>query len=227
MLQHFLDFRLEVVTRRLENELSILRRQIHRLEAFEKIYGALDETIELIRNSEGRADAEAKLRARFMLDEEQSSAILEMRLYRLAKLEIRQVQSELEKKRTRASECEETLHDHEALWDLVRDDLKAVRARYGDERKTTLVGPQKEVDFSPESYILKEETWLIVTRLGRVKRQRGFSDLSSIRVPEGDEVGWAIRTDTRKTATFFTQNGSAYSVYIGELPATTGYGDFL
>jgi DNA gyrase subunit A len=227
MLQHFLDFRLEVIQRRIEHELTILRRQIHRLEAFEKIYGALDEAISLIRESDGRADAESRLQTRFKIDAEQASAILEMRLYRLAKLEIAHVRSELKKKRGRAAECQSTLADQEVLWDMVRDELRAVRTKYGDDRKTSLVGPQQESDFSPESYILKESTWLIVTRLGRVKRQRGFSDVSSIRVPEGDAVGWAIYTDTRKTVTVFTQSGSAYSAYVGDLPATTGYGDPL
>ena len=164
---------------------------------------------------------------RFELDQEQASAILEMRLYRLAKLEIAHVQDELAKKRKRAAECESILADQEALWDIVKEELKEVRSKYGDERRTTIVGPQKESDFSAEAYILKEQTWLIVTRYGRVKRQRGFSDIGSIRVPEGDEVGWAIYTNTRRTATFYTQAGSAYTTYVGEIPATTGYGDPL
>lgn len=227
VLQHFLDFRLEVTQRRLKHELRNLKRQIHRLEAFEKIYGSLDEAIALIRESDGRADAESKLMKRFELDQEQASAILEMRLYRLAKLEIVQVQDELAKKRKRAAECEATLADESALWDIVKEELKEVRSKYGDERRTAIVGPQQETDFSAEAYILKEQTWLIVTRYGRVKRQRGFSDVSSIRVPEGDEVGWAIYTDTRKTATFYTQAGSAYTTFVGDIPATTGYGDPL
>ncbi|MAD60953.1 MAG: DNA topoisomerase [Myxococcales bacterium] len=227
VLRYFLDFRLEVTQRRLQHELRNLKKQIHRLEAFEKIYGSLDEAIALIRESDGRADAEAKLMKRFELDQEQASAILEMRLYRLAKLEIAHVQAELTKKRKRAAECEALLADEPALWDIVKDELKEVRSKYGDERRTSIVGPQKETDFSAEAYILKEQTWLIVTRYGRVKRQRGFSDISSIRVPEGDEVGWAIYTDTRKTATVYTQAGSAYTTYVGEIPATTGYGDPL
>jgi len=164
---------------------------------------------------------------RFELDQEQAAAILEMRLYRLAKLEIVHVQDELAKKRSRAAECEALLADESALWDMVKDELKEVRTKYGDERRSIIVGPQKDTEFSAESYILKEQTWLIVTRYGRVKRQRGFNDISSIRVPEGDEVGWAIYTDTRKTATFYTQTGSAYTTFVGELPATTGYGDPL
>lgn len=227
MLQHFLDFRFEVTQRRIAHELAILRRQLHRLEAFEKIYGALDEAIELIRQSEGRTDAERRLCERFDLDEEQASAILELRLYRLAKLEIAQVQAELEKKRIRAAECEAILRDENALWDLIRDELRDVRTKYGDDRVTLLVGPQESEEFSAEAYILKEQTWLIVSKLGRVKRQRGFSDLSSIRVPEGDAVSWALYTDTRKTATFYTQTGSAYTALVGEIAATTGYGDPL
>lgn len=227
ILRHFLDFRFEVTRRRLEYELGVLRRQIHRLEAFEKIYGALDEAISLIRESDGRADAEAKIMTRFQLDQEQAAAILEMRLYRLAKLEIAQVQEELSKKRARAAECVAILADDDAMWDIVKEELKEVRTKYGDDRRTLLVGPQENNEFSAESYILKEQTWLITTRNGRVKRQRGFTDVNSIRVPEGDEVGWAIYTDTRKTATFYTQGGSAYTTYVGELPATTGYGDPL
>ncbi len=227
ILRYFLDFRLEVTQRRLQYELNVLRRQIHRLEAFEKLYGALDEAITLIRESDGRAAAESKLMVRFQLDQEQAAAILEMRLYRLAKLEIVQVRDELTKKRSRAAECEALLADEPAMWEIVKDELKEVRAKYGDERRTTLVGPQEDSDFSAESYILKEQTWLIVTRNGRVKRQRGFSDVSSIRVPDGDEVGWAVYSDTRKTATFYTQSGSAYTIFVGELPATTGYGDPL
>jgi DNA gyrase subunit A len=227
ILHHFLDFRMEVVRRRLEHELAQLKRAIHRLEAFEIIYGALDEAIKLIRESDGRADAELRLRARFLLDEYQAQTILDMRLYRLAKLEIVQVRQELSEKRAKAAQLEKLLADQDALWTLVRDELKEVRSRYGDARLTEIVGPQLEADFSPEDYILKEQGWLIVSRQGRVKRQRGFSDLSAIRVPEGDEVGWAFFTDTRKTATFFTQSGSAYTILIGEIPSTTGYGDPL
>ena len=225
LLNHFLTFRMQVVKRRLNHILAQLKKAIHRLEAFEIIYGALDEAIELIRKSEGRADAQNRLMHRFDLDESQAQSILDLRLYRLAKLEIIQVQSELKDKRQKAEEHQRLLGDEEALWNLIRDELREVRKQYGDERKTLVSGPQDDLEFSPEAYIVKENTWVIVSRKGRVKRQRGFSELSAIRVPEGDEVGWAFYTDTRKTITFFTQNGSAYSHLIGDLVSTTGYGD--
>ena len=89
MLEHFLDFRFEVVTKRASStSCEQLRRRIHILEGFENIFDALDETIRIIRRSEGKQDAAQKLMKRFGLDDEQVDAILELKLYRLAKLEI-------------------------------------------------------------------------------------------------------------------------------------------
>jgi DNA gyrase subunit A len=64
-----------------------------------------------------------------------------------------------------------------------------------------------------------------VSRQGRLKRQKRFSEVSSIRVPDGDEVGWVVRTDTRKTVTFYTNLGSAYVLRVDDITQTTGYGD--
>src|ERR671920_24075 len=85
MLRYFLNFRLDVVTRRLEHELEALRRRIHILEGFEKVFDALDEILKIVRKSEGKQDAAAQIISRFSLDAEQTDAILELKLYRLAK----------------------------------------------------------------------------------------------------------------------------------------------
>ncbi|MDP2052962.1 MAG: DNA gyrase subunit A, partial [Acidobacteriota bacterium] len=95
MLWHFLHFRLEVVTNRLEHEFEQLSRRIHILEGFEKVFDALDEIIRIIRKSDGKADSAEKIMARFSLDAEQTDAILELKLYRLARLEIQVIQTEL------------------------------------------------------------------------------------------------------------------------------------
>ncbi|HWB29049.1 MAG TPA: DNA topoisomerase (ATP-hydrolyzing), partial [Vicinamibacterales bacterium] len=92
VLWHFLDFRFHVVTRRLEHELAALQKRMHILEGFEKIFDALDEIIRLIRKSEGKQDAAEKIMKRFSLDAEQTDAILELKLYRLARLEILVIQ---------------------------------------------------------------------------------------------------------------------------------------
>src|SRR4029450_8578988 len=86
ILWHFLHFRLEVVTSRLEHELEALNKRMHVLEGFEKVFDALDEIIKIIRKSGGKADSAAKIMKRFDLDAEQTDAILELKLYRLARL---------------------------------------------------------------------------------------------------------------------------------------------
>src|SRR4051812_8467734 len=99
ILRHFLDFRFDVVTRRLDYDLKEVQRRLHILEGFEKVYDALDEMIRIIRKSEGKEDAAGKLIKRFKLDDEQADAILEMKVYRLARLEILVIEKELKEKR--------------------------------------------------------------------------------------------------------------------------------
>src|SRR5258708_38261941 len=102
ILQHFLDFRLEVVTRRLQHELANLLLRIHILEGFAIVFKNLDEAIRIIRASDGKADAAPKLIARFALSEAQADAVLETKLYRLGKLEIKEILDELAAQRKRA-----------------------------------------------------------------------------------------------------------------------------
>src|SRR5918993_522837 len=116
MLWHFLHFRLEVVTSRLEHELEQLKRRIHLLEGFEKVFDALDEIIRIIRKSDGKADSAEKIMKRFELDADQTDAILELKLYRLARLEILVIQNELTDKRKRARQIAALLKDEDSRW---------------------------------------------------------------------------------------------------------------
>jgi DNA gyrase subunit A len=120
ILWHFLHFRLEVVTNRLDHELESLKRRIHILEGFEKVFDALDEIIKIIRKSDGKADSAEKIMKRFELDADQTDAILELKLYRLARLEILVIQNELADKRKRAKQISALLKDDEGRWQIVR-----------------------------------------------------------------------------------------------------------
>ena len=131
ILQQFLDFRLEIVTRRLQYELRILLERIHILEGFAIVFKNLDEAIAIIRASEGKADAAPKLMARFELSELQADAILETKLYRLGKLEIRDIMNELAQKRKRAKEIQQLLKDEPALWEMIRGELKEISQTFG------------------------------------------------------------------------------------------------
>ena len=225
VIRHFLDFRMEVVVRRLQHDLEKLERRIHLLRGFEKIFNALDEAIELIRSSSDKQDAAGKIIDRFDLDEEQADAILETKLYRLSKLEIDAIRSELEEKERQAQELRELLADEDARWQLIRDELREVKDAFDTERRSHVAGPDEVHDYSEEDYIIDEDRYVIVSRDGWVKCQGSYSDLSAIRVRDGDEVGWVVPGSTRATVAFFTNFGRAYTTRIDELPNTTGYGD--
>src|SRR5690606_16504219 len=153
ILRHFLAFRMEVVVRRLEHELAQLEKRIHILRGFEKIFDALDEAIKIIRSSNDKADAAQRLMHRFGLDDEQADAILEIKLYRLAKMEIEAIRKELKEKLARAREIRELLEDEEARWQVVRGELEEVAKTFGTERKTEIAGPDERLEYTAEDYI--------------------------------------------------------------------------
>jgi DNA gyrase subunit A len=226
MLLHFLDFRLEVVTRRLRHELENLLRRIHILEGFAIVFDHLDEAIRIIRASDGKPDAAPKLMERFGLSDLQADAVLETKLYRLGKLEIKDILDELASKRGRAAEIEALLADEPARWKIVKDELRQIRSAYGDERRTKLLdAPPVQVEYREEDYIVDEDAWVIVTRDGWVKRQKSFADVPSIRVRDDDQVGWVYRSRARQTVTFFTDRGAAYTMRANDIPLTTGHGE--
>ncbi len=225
ILVHFLDFRMEVVTRRLRHELDGLLRRIHILEGFAIVFNDLDEAIRIIRDSNGKADAAPKLIDRFRLSEEQAEAILETKLYRLGKLEIKDILDELAIRRQRADEVQALLDDEPARWKLIREEIKAISKKYGDARRTLIEGPAEPVEYREEDYIVDEDAWVIVTQAGWIKRQRSFNDLASIRVRDDDAVGWIQRSKARQTVTFFTDRGIAYTLRVNDIPLTTGHGE--
>jgi DNA gyrase subunit A len=224
ILWHFLHFRLEVVTARLEHELDGLRRRIHVLEGFEKVFDALDEIIRIIRKSDGKADAAEKIIKRFTLDAEQTDAILELKLYRLARLEILVIQNELADKRKRARQIAALLKDEDARKALVRDEIAEIQKKYGDKRRTAIEAAE-EVSFTEDDFIVEEDNVAIVSRDGWVKRQKEVRDLSTTRLREGDAVLATVQGSTRATAVFFSNFGAAYTSRIIDVPASTGYGE--
>ncbi|ACY14680.1 DNA gyrase/topoisomerase IV subunit A [Haliangium ochraceum] len=225
MLRHFLDFRYEVTERRYQFELAALLRRIHILEGFVVIFDALDETIRIIRRSDGRQDAAQKIMKKFGLDKEQVDAILELRLYRLAKLEINIIREELADKRSQAKSIEAILRSEKKLWGVVKTELGEVAELLGDARRTKTGGAAAELEFDADAYIIDEDAHVVLTRDGWLKRQRELKDPTSTRLREGDEVMAVLAGSTKEHVAFFTNYGSAYVIKIYDVPATSGYGD--
>jgi DNA gyrase subunit A len=225
ILWHFLHFRLEVITKRLEHELAALKKRIHLLEGFEKVFDALDEIIRMIRKSDGKADSADKIMKRFELDADQTDAILELKIYRLARLEILIIRNELEEKRKRARQIAGLLKNEDSRWKLVRSELDEVQQKYGDKRRTLIASDTAEPEYSADDFIIEEDNVVIVSRDGWVKRQKEVKDLTTTRLREGDSVLAAFGGSTRATCAFFTNFGVAYTARIIDVPASTGYGE--
>src|SRR5690242_16464249 len=157
ILWHFLHFRLDVVTRRLEHELQALKKRVHILEGFEKVFDALDEILKIVRKSEGKADAAAAIIKRFALDAEQTDAILELKIYRLARLEILLIRKELEDRRRRVRQINTLLKDEGSRWDIVRVEIEEIQKKYGDPRRTSIASDEGEAEYTAEDFIVEED----------------------------------------------------------------------
>jgi DNA gyrase subunit A len=226
ILREFLKFREEVVTRRFEFELAELERRIHILQGFVAIFDALDEAIRIIRKSDGKADAAAKLGKRFDLDDVQTDAILELKLYKLAKLEIQAIIDELKEKQARAKEIRAILKDKKRLWKVIRGEIVEVAERFEDKRRTKVGGGGgDEVEFVAEDFIVDEEVTVILSRDGWLKRVREVKDISATRLREGDAVLAVVRGSTKEAIAILSNFGSAYVIRVNDVPASTGYGE--
>jgi DNA gyrase subunit A len=225
MLEHFLDFRINVTQRRFEHDLKKLQERIHILDGFVKIFDALDETIKIIRASDGKEDAAQKIIKRFKLDELQTDAILELKLYKLAKLEINIIRDELDKKAAEAKRIKKILNSDEKLLDVVISELEEISKTYGTPRRTKTGGVGEEQEFDADAFIVDEDANVVVTHDGWIKRVRELKDPTSTRTREGDAVTHVLPGSTKEKVIFFTNRGSAYVIKINDITATTGYGD--
>src|SRR5262245_32676326 len=220
MLEHFLDFRIIVTERRFQYQLEQLKKRIHILDGFVTIFDALDETIKIIRASDGKEDAAQKIIKRFKLDEIQVDAILELKLYKLAKLEINVIREELDAKTAEAKRIEKILKSDEKLLDVVRSELEEVAKEYGTPQRTKTGGASEEMEFDADAFIVEEDANVVVTRDGWIKRVRELKDPNQTRTREGDAVTHVLPGSTKEKVIFFTNRGSAYALKINDIAAT-------
>src|SRR5687768_15635993 len=243
ILWHFLHFRLEVVTKRLVHELEQLRKRIHTLEGFAFAFDILDDLIKIIRASDGKADAADRILKKYGvaphgprkpkddgLDPEQVDDILELKLYRLARLEINLIREELAEKNKRSKEIRRLLDEQEASgrWGIVRQEIEELARTFGKEpknkRRTLMEAAENEVEYSAEDFIVAEDNHVLVTADGWVKRQKEINP-ETTRLREGDRILSLVAGSTRAAITFFSNYGTAYTCRIIDVPATTGYGE--
>jgi len=224
-LRHFLDFRAEVVVRRATYDLAQAEARAHLLEGFEIALDNLDEVISIIRASQSTADARSRLMERFELSERQTNAILEMRLRALTALERQRVLDELDEIRAKIADLKDLLASDVRILDVAVKEVQAISDRFGDDRKTELVGPVEGI--STEDLIVEEDMVVTVSNSGYIKRnplsqyraqRRGGKGVKGMAAREADFVERLFVASTHAYILFFTTRGRAHWLKVHELP---------
>ena len=162
--------------------------------------------------------------AAFRLDEAQAEAILETRLYQLARLEVDKIKNEQAEKEKRAAELRALLSNEKNRWAVIRAELQELSKRYGDKRRSALRAGE-ELAYDPEAYIVHEEATVVLSRDGWLKRLRELKDPTSTRLREGDAIHSVLIGTTRDRLALFTNKGVSYILKVYDVPASTGYGE--
>lgn len=225
MLEHYIDFQVDVVTRRTVFHLKKAKERAHILEGLKVALDFIDEVISILRSSKTISDGRQALSERFGLDDLQTQAIVQMPLGRLTGLERDKIEQEIALLHNKIKEFEEILANHEKLLGIVKDEAIAVRNKFADDRRTEIVPVTGEVDV--EDLIPREECVLTMTRFGYVKRQkmdsyklqkRGGRGVSGMTRREEDTACEMFVTNTHDYVMFFTNMGKMYRLKCYEIP---------
>src|SRR4051812_7041017 len=225
VIRHYVDHQIDVLVRRTRFQLRKARERLHVLEGLLIALDHLDEVIELIRNSASADSARGELMERFELSEIQATAILDMQLRRLAALERQRIIDEAAELRTRIADLEDLLARPERQRRVIGEELAEVVEKYGDERRSKIVGYEGEMGL--EDLIAQEDVVVTVTRGGYAKRtktdlyrsqRRGGKGIQGAQLREDDIVEHFFVTTTHHWLLFFTNKGRVYRAKAHELP---------
>jgi DNA gyrase subunit A len=225
IIEHFVEFRREVVRRRTEFELRKAEARAHILEGLKIALDHLDEVIKLIRGSKSPAEARQGLIVQFGLSQVQAQAILDMQLQRLTGLERQKILDELLELMKTIERLRAILSSEELLIQLVIGELHAVRDKFGDDRRTEIIDESGELRI--EDLIADEDMAITVTNTGYIKRtpistyraqRRGGKGRIGMRTREEDYVSHLFVASTHAYIMIFTDRGRAYWLKVHEVP---------
>jgi len=226
MLQEHIDHRRIVITRRTQFELEKARARAHILEGLKIALDNLDEVIRMIRESRNAESARNNLMRNFKLSEIQATAILEMQLRRLAALERKRIEDEYKEVIKLIAELEDILANPRRVLHMINEDLKYLRDKYGDERRTRII-PDADGEVSDEDLIPDVKVLVTLTERGYVKRinadtyktqRRGGRGIKGMVTREQDVVRHILASNTMDDLLFFTDRGKVYQLKTHEVP---------
>lgn len=225
MLQHYVDFQTEVITRRTIFDLKKAKERAHILEGLKIAIDNIDEVIAIIRSSKDPSTARQRLSERFGLDEVQAQAIVQMRLMHLTGLERGKIEAELLSLVEKIKDYEDIISHKERVYEILKDEIIQIRNKYADERRTEIQSVSGEVDI--EDLIPKEDCVLTMTQFGYIKRlaantyhtqKRGGRGVSGMSRREEDVASEMFIINSHDYVLFFTNKGRVYRLKCYEIP---------
>ena len=226
LIQHFVNHRDEVITRRTIYDLKVAKHRMHILEALITAINNIDEVIQIIKSSENTEDAKLKLEKRFNFDDEQAQAIVDMQLKRLTHLLIEDLQKEIKELQALIDYLEGLLADHNKILNLIKDETRGLAEKYGDDRRTEIVASEVE-QINVEDMIKDEDMVVMISRMGYIKRVpadkykkqgRGGTGSNGTNLLDDDYVNQLFIGSTKEILLFITNLGRAYWMKIHEIP---------
>ena len=223
ILNEYLNFQKEIITRRTQFDLKKAEARAHILEGYRIALDNIDEIIKIIRSSYN--DAKEKLIERFGFSDIQAQAILDMRLARLQGLEREKIEKEYAELMEKIAYFKAILSDETLLMGVIKEELQEIREKYGDNRRSKIVAAEDE--FDDEDLIEEESVAVTLTHLGYIKRvpadtykaqRRGGKGITGITTRENDFVKDLIMTSTHDYLLFFTDTGKVHKLKAYEIP---------
>ena len=225
ILRNYVDFQVDVITRRTTFDLKKAEERAHVLEGLKKAIDFIDEVISIIRSSKDQPTAKQRLGERFELDEIQTQAIVSMRLGQLSGLERTKIEDELGQLNIKIADFKDILQNSERLLSIIKEEALAIKKKYNDERRTEIVAVSGEVDI--EDLIPEEDCVLTLTEFGYIKRQksdtyklqrRGGRGVSGMSRREEDVAKEMFVANSHDHVMFFTNLGRVYKLKCYEIP---------
>ena len=225
MIQHFLDHRMDVLIRRTKYELDAAEKRAHILEGYIIALDNIDEVIETIKKSKDTETAKNNLMKKFKLSEIQAKAILDMRLQRLTGLERKKIEDEYKETIKLIERLRGILDNERTRRKIIKDELLALKEKYGDERRTEIIKDYKE--FELEDIIAEEDVVVTISHGGFIKRfpvsgyrrqGRGGKGVTGAGTKEDDFIEHMFVASTHQYILFFTDKGKCYWLKVHEVP---------
>ena len=225
MIKHFLDHRMEVLIRRTKYELEAAEKRAHILEGYIIALDNIDAVIETIKKSKDTETARINLMKKFKLSEIQAKAILDMRLQRLTGLERKKIEDEYKETIKLIERLRGILDNERTRNKIIKEELIALKEKYGDERRTEIIKDYKE--FALEDIIAEEDVVVTISHGGFIKRfpvsgyrrqGRGGKGVTGAGTREDDFIEHMFVASTHQYILFFTDRGKCYWLKVHEVP---------